>query len=318
MSRVRELARSLPVRDPAAVARARREATERPLRYPVGSGQADDVALGAGLRPLLRQLLEAGPLERERRRYERAGYVVAVAPRVYGPTHDGWDHTPDALDPDAPGARRALFVGRERARVEAAVACDLAKTDAADRELGRLLGYPRCCVEAFVALPPGRQNTELHAAAWAATRGRPEPRLNGLDLAVFHYVSWFPCAFDCPLALAYANAVASRLARLHADFVAAIDAALAAHRLVLCDELQLSLRGRLEGGALALEEVWPTARDRHPEAALDAPAEEAVARALALVRAAQVLEVTPAGLALDGALLGGTAGALLVPFGVPV
>ena len=40
-----------------------------------------------------------------------------------------------------------------------------------DVELGRLLGYPRCCVEAYVELPPPRRNVAAFAQAFARQIG---------------------------------------------------------------------------------------------------------------------------------------------------
>jgi hypothetical protein len=305
----------LPSIDAAGVAAARDAARERPVVYPLGSGQAEEVALAAGLRPLIRQLLDARTLRQAQARFERAGLSTGVAQRVYGPTRNGWDHTPEALGAGDPGSRQALFVGRDRGRIDQAIACDLAKTDDADRELGRLLGYPRCCVEAFVATSRHRLNTDLYAATAERTRGASRPRLNALDLGVFHFISWNPCSFDCAWSLIYADAVAERLRRRYADFVARIDEALAAHRLVLLDEVQLSIRGPFDGTSISIDEVWPTARDRHPSAALDPDALEAVARVLALARRAKRLQVTMEGLLLDGERVRGTRGAFLVPFG---
>ena len=314
VSLVAALLRELPRGDEAAMEEARSAAISRPITYPLGSGQGEEIALAAGLRPMIRQLLDRRSLDMARARFEKIGFVTGVAPRVYGPTRDGWDDTPDELSDEAAGARRALFIGRDRARIDEAIACDLAKTDEGDRALGRLLGYPRCCVEAFVATSRHRLNTDLYAAAAARTKGAPRPRLNGLDLAVFHYISWAPCAFDCALTGAYADAVAARMARW-SSFVTKIDEALDAHRLVILDEVQLSLRGAFDGPALVIREAWPTARDRHPMADLDPDALEAVARIFALVRRAKRLEISPEGLLLDGALVPGTPRALLVRFG---
>lgn len=297
---------------------ARAEVASRAIRYPLGSGQAEELALAAGLRPAIRQLLDAASMERARARFERAGFTTVIAPRVYGPTHDGWDDTPTTLAPEAPGARRALFVGRDRARLDEAAACDLAKTDDADRELGRLLGYPRCCVDAFVSTPVPRKNGALHQAAARASSAF-QPRLNVLDLGIFHFVSWIPCAFDCALSLAYADRVAERVARVDAAFAKAIDAALGAHRWVLSDEVQLSMTGRVERDTLTPTRIWPTARDRHPSATLDPASVEAVTRVLALARAATVrgarVEIVRGALEIEGEVVPETRGALLVPFG---
>lgn len=315
VSLVSALLRELPRVDDAPLADARAAAIARPILYPLGSGQAEEIALAAGLRPLIRQLLDSRSLALAQARFEKLGFATGVAPRVYGPTRDGWDDTPDALDIDAPGARRALFIGRDRARIDDAIACDLAKTDEADRDLGRLLGYPRCCVEAFVATSRHRLNTDLYAAAAARTGPSGKPRLNELDLAVFHFISWAPCAFDCALSSAYADAVAARIAPRWPAFLAKIDDALDAHRLVVLDEVQLSLRGAFDGATLVIREAWPSARDRHPMADLDPDALEAVARVFAIVRRSKRIEITKDGLAVDGALIPGTRRALLVPFG---
>jgi hypothetical protein len=314
-SLVAGLLQELPPIDAAELDGARAVVSERAIVYPLGSGQAEEVALAAGLRPMVRQLLDARSLASARARFERAGLRTGVAERVYGPTRNGWDHTPEALSPGDPGARQALFVGRDPGRIGEAIACDLAKTDEGDRELGRLLGYPRCCVEAFVGTSRHRLNTELFAAAAERTQGAPRARLNALDLGVFHFISWSPCRFDCAWSLTYADAVAARLVRRHAGFVARVDEALAAHRLVLLDEVQLSLRGAFDGAGVAVDEVWPTARDRHPSAALEPEAHEAVARLLGLARRARRVAVDMEGLRLDGERIRGTQGALLVAFG---
>lgn len=310
---------ALPEADDAPLAQALAEIAARPIRYPLGSGQADELSLRAGLRPLMRELLAPRELEVARARYARAGLLSEVAPRVYATTRDGWDHADAPPADDDPRARRALFVGRDRGRIEAAIACDLAKTDEADRELGRLLGYPRCCVDAFVESSSQRKNPDVHRAALERTRGRALPRLNTADLAVFHLVSWYPCAYDCAWSARYADAVAGLVARVDAGFLGRIDAALARHRLVLADDAQLSIDGRLDGrtdgAALALDATWPTACDRHPDAPLEPLPSRVVARALLALRAARTLAIEGDALVLDGRAWPLPSAPLLLPFG---
>src|SRR5204862_8206134 len=108
---------------------------------------------------------------------------------------------------------RVLYVGRDPERVRAAVR---AEVDSAEEEtVGRLLGYPRCCVAAFLELMAPRRNMHLHRLALANSAGPGHPRTNLLDLGVFHYLSWVPCSYRCPPSIAYANAVAFQLAVLH-------------------------------------------------------------------------------------------------------
>jgi hypothetical protein len=309
---------ALPPVDEASMARALGEVAARPIRYPLGSGQADELALRAGLRPLMRELLRPGDLAVAQARYARAGLASEVAERRYAITRDGWDHADRPPADDDPDARRALFVGRDRGRLEAAIAADLAKTDEADRELGRLLGYPRCCVDAFVDSSSQRKNPEVLRAALARTLGRAAARLNIADLAVFHFVSWYPCAYDCAWSLRYADAVAGLVARLSPGpdgFASRIDAALARHRLVLADDVQLSIDGERAGGALTLREVSPTARDRHPDASLEPLPARVVARALVALRGARALAIEGSTLVLDGRAWPLPEAPVLLPFG---
>jgi hypothetical protein len=314
----REIAAALPPGDPALVAAAGAEVDARPIPYALGSGESDEVALYAGVKPLLRQVLHVREVAAARARFEALGLVVAEAA-----------HRVDL----ASTAGVVLFVGRDGARVRAAVACEAATEH--DVELGQLLGYPRCCVEAYLGLCPPRRNGEVFRRAFAASGGRFAPRLNTLDLAVFHYVSWLPCSFSCALSRAFASAVASHIENRHGQFlggarrarvtcppgcrhqvfVRAIDEALSAHRLVLHEDVQVSLLGRFDGERVALERCWPTARDRHPDARIDGEAREAVVRLTALVRAAGTVGVERGTLVVDGAAILTAPDALLVPFG---
>jgi hypothetical protein len=321
-----DIASALGVPDEARVARARVEADARVIEYALGSGEADEVALYAGIKPLLRQVLPRLEVAAARKRFEDLGLVVEEADhRVASPSTEG----------------RILFVGRDARRVRDAVACE-ARPDH-DRELGRLLGYPGCCVDAYLEVPPPRRNVDVFARAMAASGGVFEPRLDALDLAIFHYVPWLPCSFSCEFSKRFADAVAHHIAKRHGQFLArtphgraaaaggtcppncrherfvqAIDRALSAHRLVLAEDVQVSIRGSLVRGEVRVEAAWPSARDRHPQApALEASAREATARLVALLEARGSVAVD----AVDHVVYSGgapvlkIADALLVPFG---
>lgn len=290
------LLRALPAPDAARLARARALAAQRPIAYPFGSGHADEAALAAGLKPVIRQLLHEGELEPARARFLARGFAVEVAPTTH-------------FYPD----RRALFAGRDARRVQAAAEHELLED--ADLAMGELLGYPRCCVEAYLEVAPPRPNAPVLRAALARTRGRAHPRLNTLDLSVFHFISFFPCSFRCERAASLATALAAALRPGHARFVQAIEQALGAHRLLALENVQVSLLGRFEGPRLWIERAWPTCRDRHPSAPTSPEEQEAAAHLTALVEAAGSVSVDGDTLLAGEQAVARTPFAMLVPFG---
>jgi hypothetical protein len=167
----------------------------------------EQLAFGLGLKPTLR--LAFGALDErdaERRAAEARGQRVATGADRRG--------------------RAILYVARDEATARALAETEARSMEASDasldahRELGRLLGYPACCVEAFVArLARGALAegvAEDHVAVEdALARSRiVRAGLNATPLdfgpaLVSHYV----CRFDCPQSLAYAEAVHAELER---------------------------------------------------------------------------------------------------------
>lgn len=312
----KELSAVLSFVDAARLAQARGEAKARPLAYALGSGEADEVALFAGLKPLLRQVLPASELAGARERFGRLGLALGEARHRI--SHASTEGT-------------VLFVSRDERRVSEAVSAE--EGDEHDLELGRLLGYPRCCVEAYLELPSPRRNVDVFQRAARAT-STFEPRLNCLDLSIFHFISWLPCSFDCAVSKAYADAVAQHIAGRHGQFVGGavsaapcppgcrherfvveIDQALAAHRLLAFEDVQVSLIGTLEHGDLKVERAWPTARDRHPQVRGTEEALEASAHLAALVAGSSRVAIRDGVFSADGVPLFRTSDGALFPFG---
>lgn len=276
------------------------EADRRAILYPLGSAQAEELALHRGLKPAIRQSLSRSALATQRERCERLGlHCVEIAA----------------------DAGAVLIVARERGRAEAIAALERAPRDAGGAPLdageiaehGRLLGFPACCVEAFAqhASAAGRGTLPGCRAALDATAGALAPRLNVLDPEVFHWVSWIPCAFDCAASRSYADRLAGLVAARYPVFVRRLDYALGAHRLVASDVVQVSLTGLWRGERLVVERAWPTAHDRRPGApTLPGDLERAEAL-VAAVRRAGAVTVGGGG----GGAPGGVVVAPLAPFG---
>lgn len=190
----------------------------------------ETIAVLAGLKPALRRTVDPAGEARATQALSRQGLAVVTA------------------------ARRATFGAREvvvlyAARTEAdAVALREAEAPvlpgvaqagggAAHLEVGRRLGFPRCCVEAFCArlsrgvdtLPDGtRHLAEDYVALRAAWAAAPDPKLNPLCMPIRRQlVSHYPCRYDCRPSSRYAEALATELAARAPDATAALLAELA-------------------------------------------------------------------------------------------
>lgn len=323
-----------------AVAAARADAVAAAVApgafpYPLGSGEAEERALLAGIKPALRQLLAPDRVAAQRARFEGLGLSCAVS--AFEPTHGTGDRG------ERRAARPALIVADTPARAARLMACEQVQHElgardrlswlsrrrvrAAVAEQGTLLGYPPCCVARFArhTYNLGAGTAVAQAEALRRTRGACAPRLNATDLAVFHYVAWAPCALDCGPSRAAADRVAEVVAADEPGFVRRVDEALAVHRIVVADAVQLSVRGRAERsradrgradrGRVEVEALWATARDRHPRARLPDRAAAAVGRLLARLVGAREVAVDRRGLVADGERILALPGIALFPFG---
>ena len=142
--------------------------------------------------------------------------------------------------------RRALYVSNDITLAERAKALDRMAESSRESdgaiELGALLGYPPCCVEAFSALPRRWPNRFPIAAAMARTT-RFEPRLNNVALDRFAWIAWFPCSYNCEASLRIANAAAEAMSKDQPGRVTDADRRLAHPRLYIDDGQQAELIG---------------------------------------------------------------------------
>jgi hypothetical protein len=166
-------------------------------------------AFQTGLKPALRLSMPLAAGERYAARLAAARVPVAVGPR---PVELGGE------------LRLLIYVAGSRAyaeRLRDAETGPGAYQRASLEATGLLLGYPRCCVDAYLSLAVRQPGNAPHddfrfaRAALAATAGGPDWRLNTLVRgARTRLVEHYPCRFDCPASLAYATAVERELRRL--------------------------------------------------------------------------------------------------------
>ncbi len=95
-----------------------------------------------------------------------------------------------------------LFVSKDAGKLEEAVEATTqehkGKGNRADavRKLGALLGYPRCCTEAFGRERDYANDKQMNMVIRGRTRGRLSPYLNNL-VSPFSLVPFFPCTYNC-------------------------------------------------------------------------------------------------------------------------
>lgn len=177
------------------------------------SGRVHLVSVAGGLRPAGRAVVDPAHLPGQVALIRQAGLaceVVEEPPPDTDRARSGDVHVFFARDLEA--ARRVADI--ERSFVRADRGPIPLGPAAFAREMGRALGYPECCIEAFVAAGPNATTDDLHRQAHARSRAFWWP-LNCLDPASpFPLIPHVPCRFDCGPSLALARAVHERLDRL--------------------------------------------------------------------------------------------------------
>jgi hypothetical protein len=192
------------------------------------------LALLDGLKPGLRLWRDDARALAELRAAERRGLATARTPLPPGP------RGPQSIIYLArtPAAARALQALEAAILPTRGVAALTAADVEQHRGLGAALGYPACCIDAFVGRL-GRGVTRLAdgssahedfvAVAEAVARSRAmHARLNMFPRD--HGSTWLshvPCGFDCALSIAYAAALRAAFAVREPAAAIALDAALA-------------------------------------------------------------------------------------------
>lgn len=186
--------------------------------------------LRAGIKPAMKLEFDARSL---RGSLEQAGYLTVELTT---------DRVPNALRRE--GVREGHFpiflASRERAPLEVLeriIRRGGHGTDPAEtREVGAALGYPPCCVEAFLDRARfASDDLRMLACAAAATRGPARPELD--PTAPWALIEYVPCRLDC-------EASTSRAERARgAGLVGAVEPAHFAPQLVLSTRARVSLLG---------------------------------------------------------------------------
>jgi hypothetical protein len=176
-------------------------------------------AVQTGVKPVCRAVASAAQAEMLVAAARAAGLVVAVteAPAFLA----GFCETEaQRAVAGAPRVTTLLYVARQETLAAAAAAAERvmiescargqAVTDDQVRRLGAALGYPPCCIEAFLPMRD-RPNAEIRFAALRRTAGSGFAVVNDAVIGR-SLVSHAPCRYDCAATRTYAAALLEQLA----------------------------------------------------------------------------------------------------------
>jgi len=178
----------------------------RPPQPPPPERRALDVqwlAFQAGIKPAIRVSAAAHELEEIESRYRSLGAYVEPSRHQL------------RLGRQAYWIAYVAHSAREATELKLTEEASVRASDRDAMKLGRLLGYPECCVKAFCSRDRRGKENDWYLAARDAWVARPLPALNVLLLSERrHLVSFEPCTYDCSRALELAERTAEALARV--------------------------------------------------------------------------------------------------------
>jgi len=122
---------------------------------------------------------------------------------------------------------------------------------AALREIGELVGYPPCCVEAFAAQDDRSNNSLNRYLSWSRTAPGAAAwpwQLNNLHTVV---APFYPCSYRCSAALAWAEAALDELDKAYPGAVGALRRALGQPLLYFDHERQVVFDGVANGDTIS-------------------------------------------------------------------
>ena len=243
-----------------------REAAER-VRVGVGEVALADPEL-MGVRAGLRRacMKEGVPVEDAKglvAAYQAMGFHAGVV----GGQGEGLD-APDGIV--RPGADRAVIAVAGTARDRTAVLelqpqiTDPTRRAAAIRGMGELMGYPRCCVDAFLALPLHSSNLELERQPFRRAPTAPlHPTCNRLALGA-RLVSHHLCTPDCAASIALGGRLLALVRERSPAGADRVEAALRRPVLFLDYQRQAVLEGGFDGDVFRVRSATATDPSRWP------------------------------------------------------
>jgi hypothetical protein len=176
-------------------------------------GSPEWLAFASGVKPAVRVASEAAPAEVLAAAARERGYAARVSAAPSPGSDKRWVYVAKTVEhADRACAAEASVLPGARMSTPGAATLE------SHRRLGELLGYPGCCVDAYIArlgrdvtIAPdgGRAHEDFVAVHDILARSeRCCARLNHLlPRGVTPLISHYPCRYDCAASLVYADAV---------------------------------------------------------------------------------------------------------------
>lgn len=203
----------------------------------------------AGTKPVA--FLTALPADVDRlAAYFEGAHVERRERRVHVGPQDAWIDRRDLGE-----ARVELYIARDPATALLAARLQTEGDPSASlRAIGELMGYPRCCVEAFAAQTSRSNNTRNRYATAARTGedGAWPWELNNLHTLL---IPCYPCSYACGAARALAASALSAMDAAHPGARRAIGERLARPALYFDHERQIVLHGEASGDTARFQGV---------------------------------------------------------------
>ena len=176
-----------------------------PTHPPSAGLPLEAMAYALELKPAV--FLTVAPQDEARVRASLPGIVERRERRVAVSAGDRWDDHRGRGEPRVElYAARALGVAKQLAELQEGDPTESLS------QIGALLGYPACCVQAFAAMGDRSDNSHTRVAIAARTSIGPGPWPALLDDTSLKLLPHFPCTYRCERSLEQARALCAALA----------------------------------------------------------------------------------------------------------
>lgn len=225
--------------------------------HALGSPNLEMLAVRSGLKPACRYLVSPAAVDGVVRSMHDEGLYTCITEAPGFVSRFRWGFTA--------GETTIVYVGRTEQAARTAADLERAMMTgwrrwlrglSIERKLGRALGYPPCCTEAFLkdrTLP----TDTIRFRALSRTQGPAAAALNDVD-ETQSVLSHLVCRYDCAPSLRYAQALLEELSRINSAASEARRLALQGLVVRLCDggALRLELQGVATGARYRFAKVY--------------------------------------------------------------